>query len=138
MRGETCRCAVLGDRRLAWGNMPCCALDRQERHSSVFASAGDDTSHQSYAHTQSIIALTMTFPNVPSPSTLWISYAFFFWNDDGWGRKESFRDRECILGADGCWRSSERCRYHSKEGANTVRIPRTGSRRLCESVPVRV
>lgn len=32
---------------------------------------------------------TMTLPKLPTPSILWISYAFFFWNEDGWGSSDS-------------------------------------------------
>jgi hypothetical protein len=39
-----------------------------------------------YAHEDICEARTMTFPNAPVPSTLWISYCFFLLADGGWGK----------------------------------------------------
>ena len=39
----------------------------------------------------------MTFPKVPSPRTLCISYAFFFWNEGGWGSSVSEMESEGMV-----------------------------------------
>lgn len=63
-RGEGLRCyrgrrAVLGDEDFVWRDVPCCAL-----HNALCEGA---------CRVRGVVARTITLPNVPSPSTLWIS-----------------------------------------------------------------
>lgn len=49
-----------------------------------------------YGTPEDIAQLTMTFPNVPAPSTSCTSYSCFLTKLGGWGKSASFSDR-CFM-----------------------------------------